>query len=203
MSTARRLRLLAMAALAVTTVLWAAVALAAINGGGAARVGGITLLEIAIGYDRAVGQILGKSQQNEADLVAIERGARASLAQYPYNSRAWLRLALVDTSRHGRLTAPGLAALRRSYDLVQLEPNIGPQRVAFGLENWEDLPNDLQIQITNEASDLGANAKMREKLRRTLRRVQSPYGAVLGRVWMRMIDARAATAEKQLRGSVS
>lgn len=202
MSRLRAFRLGAMIALALATVVWASLALVAINTGGAARIGSLNVLEISAGYDHEIGELLGKEHPTAQELDRAERGARAALGQYPYNSQAWLRLALADVKRHGRLTTPGLAALRRSYDLVALEPNAGPWRVAFGLQHWQELPKDLQNQVRREAFDLGANGKMRVKLQRSIATVTSPYGMVLGGSWVTIIHQRAVATDRKVREQV-
>jgi hypothetical protein len=88
------------------------------------------------------------------DLVEAEKESRRALALSPLDSSAWTRLAYIDALRRPPLGPQGLDALRKSYVVAPLGPDISRWRVRFALERWAALPADLQAKVEAEIDPL-------------------------------------------------
>jgi hypothetical protein len=179
--TADRIKLAAAGALVVATIGSAGAVLAALNGGGAVRLGGWTIVEIAAGYDRAADAALATMRPEGLDRA--QRLSRLAIWQNPYDTAAWLRIASADAVRSGRLTAVGVAALSRSYDLVGVDPYVATWRTAFALEHWDQLPPDVKAATRSEAMAVGHAQTHRQKMIRALASVRNPKARVTAALW--------------------
>jgi len=177
--------------LALATAASGAAALAALNSGGEARVGGVTLLRLAAGYDRAAEASLRRATE-PAMAREAERLSRQALQLNPYDTGAWLRIAFADAASHGDLTSVGVQALRHSYDLAEIDPYVARWRVGFTLDHWQRIPADLREQVRTEAMALGRQWQNREKVRETLKSVRNPAGRLPAAMWLARIDQTVA-----------
>jgi hypothetical protein len=168
-------------------------ALVALNSGGALRLGSAELAPIAAGYDRlAEARLAGAAPPSpaaRAESAALSRGA---VAQFPYDTGAWLRLAYLDRLEHGRLTPQGLAALRRSYDLVAVDPDFGVWRISFALENSQSLPPLLRAAVREEVSALWTVQRDRGRLLNLRTQLQNPAGRLSLLLWINRLQADRA-----------
>jgi hypothetical protein len=185
------IKLTAAGALVAATIASAGAVLAALNGGGAVRLGGWTIVELAAGYDRAADAALATMRPE--GLERAQRLSRLAIFQNPYDTSAWLRIASADAVRHGRLTAAGVAALSRSYDLIGIDPYVATWRTAFALEHWDQLPPDVKAATRSEAMAVGRAQTHRRKMIQALASVRNPKARVTAALWadrLRSSDAR-------------
>lgn len=179
--TLARIKLAAAGALVAATIASAAAVIAALNGGGALRLGGWTIVELAAGYDRAADTAMATMRPE--GLERAQRLSRLAIFQNPYDTAAWLRIASADAVRHGRLTATGVAALSRSYDLVGIDPYVATWRTAFALEHWDQLPADIKAATRSEAMAVGQTQTHRQKMINALASVRNPAARVTAALW--------------------
>jgi hypothetical protein len=193
MKSNRTLWLAGFGTLAGATFLLSAVALWALNGGGQAQLGSLALMKLAAGYDRRAEPILAPAH---APPPRLRRQAaalsQAATAQFPYDTGAWLRLAYVDALDHGGLTSDGLKFLKRSYDLVAIDPQLGPWRVRFALENSQALTPELRAAARTETSALWKNGENREKLTQLATTIHNPAGRLSAALWLNRLAADVA-----------
>jgi len=187
----RMVRLCTLGTLAALTLALSVLGLTALNAGGEAGVGSASM-KIAAGYDRRAERLLRDPAQIDASArVRAERLSRAAIAQYPYDTSAWLRLAYVDSLEHGGLSPSGAAALKRSYDLVAIDPFVGLWRVRFGLENSQALTPELRASVRNEAFALWRNNQDQLSLRGMLDTLHNPVGRLSLGLWLNRLEAGA------------
>lgn len=189
----RQLRLAALALLVGTTGISSILGLVALNSGGEAQLGGISLLRIAAGYDRAAEPLLrGRallSQRSRREASAL---SRAAIRQFPYDTSAWLRLAYVDYLDNGRLTPAGLNDLTRSYDLVAIDPFVGLWRVRFALENSQALSPALRSSVRAETFALWRNEENQQALRELASSISNPAGRLSAALWLNQLERTVA-----------
>ena len=165
-------------------------ALASINGGGGVRVGDVHLLPLAAGYDRRAQAELSLA---ETPPPAVRRAAaeasRRAIAEFPYDTGAWLRLAYLDRAEHGELTQAGVAALSRSYDLVAVDSDFGVWRIAFALENSQALPRPLRASVKQEAAALWTVGPYRRDLRNLRSQLKNPAGRLSLLLWINQFQS--------------
>lgn len=182
---AATVRLTAMGALAAATALASTWALVALNTGGEAPP-----MRIAAGYDRKAEPLLdGEALLRQTNRAEAARLSRAAIAQFPYDTSAWLRLAYVDSLDHGGLTPAGVALLKRSYDLVAVDPEVGLWRIRFALENSQALSPDLRASVRKEASALWKNN--RGPLHEMAPAIINPAGRLSLALWLQRLDSQA------------
>lgn len=178
------IRLFVVGALTALTFTAALLHLVALAMGGELKLGGMRLAVMASGYDRRAEQMAATRDPSLANLAEAERLSRLAIAQFPYDTSAWLRIAFIDQIRNLGLSKTGVDALSRSYDLVAVDPLLAPWRIHFALENWHNLPNTLQISVENEARSLSAHGAGRSKLQPALDAVRNPETAALAQNWI-------------------
>lgn len=193
MTPPRPLRLALLAALPIGCALSSVLALVALNGGGAMRLGSIELLPIAAGYDRRATQLtLGAPPPAGPLRAEAFAKSRAAIAQFPYDTSAWLRLAYLGQDAAGRLTPEGLAALSRSYDLVAVDPDFALWRIGYALEHSQDLPKPLRALVRQEAAALWTQPGMRGRLRDLQAQLRNPAGRLSLALWINLLQAKSA-----------
>jgi hypothetical protein len=189
---AQPIRLFVVGALAASTLALSIACLAALNGGGALRLGGKPLLELSAGYARPAEKLLAQpapTSQQAADAAALSRKA---LAQFPYDNSSWLRLAYADAIRNGRLTPEGAALLRRSYDLTPIDIYAGVWRISFVLENSQAIPRDVRLSAKKEFEALWRDYHKRDDLQQMAVAVRNPAGRLSAALWLNGAKASAA-----------
>jgi hypothetical protein len=184
---ARPLKLALAASLATATLLGSAGVLAALNGGGAVTLGPWRPLQIAAGYDRAADAALGR--RDPASLARAAQLSRRAIALNPYDTAAWLRLASVDALQNQRLSPAGVAALKRAYDLVAIDPYVATWRLGFAMQHWGDLPAEVKTAVRTEAFALGGEQDHKSKVLDVLARVRNPQARVTASLWAASIEA--------------
>lgn len=190
MTPARRWRLIAASGLAFAVLAASIVGLVALQAGGEARVGPIRLMRIAAGYDRRAEPMLaGPAIPPPATRRRASALSRAAIAQFPYDLGAWLRLAYVDDLDHGGLTAAGLFDLKRSYDLIAVDSELGFWRVRFALENSQALTPELRTSVRHEVTAMCQNPNHRVQLQKTVPTIQNPAGRLSLALWLNRLDA--------------
>jgi hypothetical protein len=181
-------RLVALSVLAGATALASAWALVALNAGGEAPP-----LRIAAGYDRKAEPLLrGAALMRPANRAQAAELSRKAIAQFPYDTSAWLRLAYVDSLDHGGLTPAGAGFLKRSYDLVAIDPFVGLWRIRFALENSQALSPELRASVRSETSGLWRNGENRESLHDMARSIANPAGRLSLALWLNRLDSQPA-----------
>lgn len=171
-------------ALAAVAFALALMHLVALTNGGAFQVGDLRLAVIAAGYDRGAEKLLVAPQPAASDLRVSEKLTRLAIAEFPYDTSAWLRLAYINQLPGGRLSEPGVAALAQSYNLVAIDPGAGPWRIHFALEHWPELPKNIKNSVRDEARAMSPDGKGRLKLAAALRAVKNPHSTAIAALWL-------------------
>lgn len=192
MKWASNTKLVLMGAVAAATGGASVLALSSLNGGGALTLGPVDLAPIAAGYDRKANLALATANPSPMARATAAAASRAAIAQYPYDSGAWLRLAYLDQISHGHLTEEGMAALARSYDLIAVEPDFGIWRVGLALENSQALPKTMRAEVRKEVETLWAAPEDRMKLRQLQTQLVNPAGRLSLGLWIYLNQLRAA-----------
>jgi hypothetical protein len=122
-------------------------------------------------------------------LQAAQRLSRLAIAQNPYDTSAWLRIASADALLNGRLTTTGVTALSRSYDLVGIDPYVATWRTAFALEHWHELPAEVKADARSEAMAVGRPWTHRRQMLRALNSVRNPKGRMTAAIWAARLQA--------------
>lgn len=178
--------------------------LIALTSGGAVILGPARLATVSAGLDRKAEQLLGERRPPTAAILQSERLTQLALDEFPYDTSAWLRLAYIDRLRLGHLSATGIAALSRSYDLVAVDPQFAAWRIHFALENWENLPLSLKNSVRTEAAALSSDGSGRGKLAAALRAVEDPIGSVIATLWLdRYVTQPSQTEQRALEKAAS
>lgn len=187
MSLRRRVLLSVSSALALTTATVSLLALIALNAG-EARLGPAVLMRFAAACDRRAQALLaGPGAPSPAAAREAAALSRAAIAQYPYDTAAWLQLAYLDAARHGgRVSAEGVADLQRSYDLVAADPDVGLWRLRFALENWVWLSFEARTAAEAEAALLMTSH--RPALRRMQAEIRDPIGRLTLGIWLKRLQ---------------
>jgi hypothetical protein len=193
MKAQRNWSILAAGLLATVTLTMSVLGLIALGSAGEARVGPVVLMKIAAGYDRRATPILAgpaippPARRREA--AALSRGA---ISQFPYDLGAWLRLAYGDYLDHGQLTAAGLSYLKRSYDLIAVDSELGQWRVRFALENSQSLTPELRAAVRHEVAAMWLNPNHRAELQKAVPAIRNPAGRLSLALWLNRLDAGVA-----------
>jgi len=144
---------------------------------------------LAVAENAAANRALGAAPP---DFAAARSATRRALAQSPYDSSAWLRLAYIDAAEDGRLDEDGAAALDRSYQLLPFDQYVAIWRVSFALEHWQSLKPETRAKVKAEALAFAPTSRYRE-MRTTLLAVTNPVGRLPAALWaQRMREDRAA-----------
>jgi len=193
MKVPRNARLAVGVLLAAATAILSLLGVIALRSGGEARLGPVPLMKIAAGYDRSALPILAgpaiPSFAERRRAVALSHGA---ITQFPYDVSDWLRLAYVDDLDHGGLTPQGVADLRRSYDLIAVDSELGFWRVRFALENSQVLPGDVRASVRREVAAMWVNPNHRAQLRQAIPSIHNPAGRLSLALWLNRLDASVA-----------
>jgi hypothetical protein len=193
MSAQRRWRLALAGALAGITLAASILGLVALQAGGEARLGPIPLLKIAAGYDRRAEPILaGPAVPPPGERAYAQTLSRAAIAQFPYDIGAWLRLAYVDYLDHAGLTPAGLGYLKRSYDLIAVDSELGFWRIRFALENSQALSPEVRASVRREVQAMCVNPNHRARLQQMLPTIRNPAGRLSLALWLNRLDASVA-----------
>jgi hypothetical protein len=183
----------AVAVLAGATLVSSISGLVALQSGGEARLGAAPLMKIAAGYDRrAMPLLAGPAIPSPRDRREALRLSRGAIAQFPYDNGAWLRLAYVDYLDHGGLTPAGLADLKRSYDLIAVDSELGFWRVRFAMENSQALTAELRTSVHREVAAMWLNPNHRAELKQAMPTIQNPAGRLSLALWLNRLDAAVA-----------
>lgn len=169
----------ALATLAATTAAWIAV--------DPEKAPVSSPLILAIGESRAAESAL---RSTPPDLAAATLFTERALAQAPYDSRARLRLAHID-SLDGDLSPDGVAALDMSYQLLPFDQYVSAWRVRFALNHWGLLSPELRKKVEAEAFAFAGTTRRREMLS-TLASVSSPTGVVPAAFWTKRMQREHA-----------
>ncbi|MDB5058409.1 MAG: hypothetical protein JWO59_1881 [Chloroflexi bacterium] len=193
MTSSKSWRFWAILCLAILTCTTSAFCLEALNASGEARIGSVAFIKIAAGYDRTAERTLqGTSALGPDTRVQAVELSKAAIRLYPYDTSAWLRLAYVDSLTHARLSPEGATYLKRSYDLVAIDPFVGLWRVRFALENAQALNTELRSAVRNEAAALWRNSETQRPLREMATTIRNPAGRLSVGLWLNRLDASVA-----------
>jgi hypothetical protein len=186
----RPVRLALFCTLAASCAISSVLTLVSLNAGGGISLAGFDLLPVAAGYDRrARADLNGATPPGpEARRDAAIR-SRAALAQFPYDTGAYLHLAFLETAGDTLLTPRGLAALQRSYDLVAVDPDFAVWRVGFALEHSQALPKALRATVRQEVAALWTNPRDRSQLIALQRELRNPAGRLSLALWINRLRA--------------
>lgn len=188
----RKYRLGALIALPAFCAVLSLLGLFALRGGGRVEVASTTLLEVAAGYDRQATEDLNSGHPSPATLAHAAAFSRAAIAQFPYDTRAWARLAYIDQLEHRRLTPAGVAALQKSYDLVGIDPDIGLWRIRFALENSQAIPRSLRASVREEVTALWTYWDDRQRIIDLQPKLENPAGRLSLALWINQLQTTAA-----------
>lgn len=173
--------------LGAATLLFGLLGLVSVNSG---AVFGISpaLLGSSQGLDQAAYDALADNPTS-SKLDSAEALTRQALLLSPYENNARLRLAYIDAVRNGRLSAAGVAELKRTYDLIPVDPNVGAWRLRFSLEHWDELTPDTRRAVYDEAMAFGRVQTSEVNVRSILRSIRNPSGSLAAALWLRALDS--------------
>jgi hypothetical protein len=175
-------------ALSALTLLLGALALVALNTGGAVGAGPIAL-RMAAGYDKASEALLAPAKPTPAALDQAAAASRAALGLYPYDMRAWLSLLYVDYQKTGKFNPQSVFLLQRTYSLVPVDRDYGVWRVQFALEHFQQLPPDVKVNVREELVDLWF-ARKKNNLAQVLKGLRNPVGHLAALLWIQSDELR-------------
>lgn len=123
----------------------------------------------------ARGSLPPSARPQARDLINRE------LALSPFNTAAWLRLAVLETDTHGgRLTPTGSAALRASYRYAPIDPEVALWRTTFAFNHWRDASPDLRWSAEREYRLLSERDP--QSFSRLIDQIRDPSGALAYRM---------------------
>lgn len=93
-------------------------------------------------------QAVAAANRRPADLDAVERHSRATLAIRPGEAAAWARMAWVASERGD--VAEANALLDRTYTVAPYGPDITAWRLRFAFGRWQSLTPDLRARAIDE-----------------------------------------------------
>ncbi|WP_309089069.1 hypothetical protein [Phenylobacterium sp.] len=189
--TARSLRLAILVAAPVLTAGLSLLALTALNGGGAAKLGPMTLLELSAGYARPAEKLLATPVPSTSEAREAAELSRKALRQFPYDNSSWLRLAYASRLQNGALTDDAVALLRRSYEIAGVDIYAGVWRIGFILENSQSIPRDVRMSAKKEFEALWRDYHKRDELQQMAVAVRNPAGRLSGALWLNAAKASA------------
>lgn len=195
MTRSGRWKLAALGALAATAFAAGAMSIVTYAGGWVA----VPLADV---YDRRAYDLLNRSRDPAAlDRAEVELNRALGLA--PYSNTARLRLAYIDSLRHGTLSPAGRSYLSRSYDLVALDHTVAAWRIKFALEHWRELTPSLRDEVQQEAMAFGRLGSEDADVRAALKTVQSPEGRVAAGLWAQALNYAPRPAAETHRRPIS
>jgi len=190
--TPRPLRLSLLVAAPILAAGLSVAALVALNGGGEARLGPLTLMRLSAGYARPAEQLLATPSPSPRAVREASALSERALRQFPYDNSSWLRLAYADTLRNGRLTPEGVAILRRSYEIAGVDIYAGVWRISFILENSQSIPRDVRMSAKKEFETLWRDYHKRDDLQQMAVAVRNPAGRLSAALWLSGLKRSAA-----------
>jgi len=179
----------ALAALAGATALLGLGGLVVLNTGATVGLGSF-VLGLSQGHDESAYRRL-LSSPSAADLDWAEAKSREALAVAPYENNPRLRLAYIETLRHGHLTPGGVRLFVQSYDLLPFDANVAAWRIGFGLEHWENLTPDARRAVYDEARTFYRLGAREVHVERVLRSVRNPSGRLAAALWLHSFNRDA------------
>jgi hypothetical protein len=108
------------------------------------------------------------------DLDAAERATRRVLSRSPGLATAWVRLAYIETWRHGRLTPKALEHLETSYEIAPLGPDVSRARTALIFESWAAASPPIRAQALREVAAI--RGRDREAAQKLADDIRNPEG---------------------------
>jgi hypothetical protein len=178
------IQIAATALLAASALALALCALMALEGGHGEVAAGGARLSIAAGYDRWAIALYLRPNRTSADLAAASQANHRAYELYPYNTGALVRMAQVQAVQDGRLDERSIQEIRRSYDLIAVDPRLAVWRIQFCLNNWAEMPSDLKTAVIKEYQTLSKEPTHGEKLLDMLKSVENPSGRLVAAFWM-------------------
>ncbi|MDG2520485.1 O-antigen ligase family protein [Caulobacter segnis] len=155
-------------------------------GTGAASIGGLTFLRLAVGFDRHADRLLaGGSSAGVLD--AARSASQEALKLAPYDTAAWLRLVYIDQVRSGRLERDAVKMFETTYDLVPIDPYVARWRIRFGLEHWGELNPESRAYVQREAEFLLEDPAHQRYVTGDLKSIASPTGRMVAAFWLNPI----------------
>jgi O-antigen ligase len=168
---------------AAFVVLASGAVLVSLTAGGGIPLGPVTIAPMAAGYDRAATKGL-ETARAPAALDRAETLSRKAIALSPYDTSAMLRLAYIDTLRHGRLTAEGAEQFALSYERAPLDQAVASWRIKFALESWSQLTPQTQAAVRREFEALVQTRSHRQILLDLLGDIRQGPGAYVAKFWL-------------------
>jgi hypothetical protein len=147
-------------------------------------------------HDRRAFRLIERSK-SPADLDAASREIGRALALSPYSNPARLRLAYIDTVRHGRLGPAGLAELARSYDLIPYDNTVAAWRIRFALEHWRALTPELRASVHSEAMAFAMAYSADVDAGAVLPTIHDPAGRLAAELWLQELATQAHLLESK------
>jgi hypothetical protein len=150
-----------------------------------ARIGvGPLIFGFADGYDGAAFRMTQSAAPSSEALARAEVKARRAQALSPYDNTARLRLAYIDTLRHGALFPKGVALYIQSYELLPYDQDVAAWRIRFGLEHWASLSPEARIALHEEVMTFAKVGSRDPDLRTLLASIRDPSGRLAAALWL-------------------
>ncbi len=164
--------------LAVGTVALGAAALIS-TGVSTDRPSAVPLLPVARAYAVQAEARLKGHPPTAQDYAFAESATAQELRLAPRSVDAYLRIAAIEVARDGGLTVKALNALRSSYALSPIDPDLWQGRIAFALEHWTELDDATRLSVRDEISATAHNRDA-QKVHDTIMGVSNPTGQFAG-----------------------
>lgn len=141
-------------------------------------------------HDRPVAEALGASPAAFASLYpAAHDAVEVQLKQAPFDTGAWLRLAMLELrAGDGRLTPEAAEALRLSYERAPVDATVAQWRIPLMFNVWPQISFDLRQAASREVTALYGAPETQDQLRRLLGRIVTPEGRFVYQLQIQALD---------------
>ena len=140
--------------------------------------------------DQPVTDALGAPPEAFASLYPAAREAiGAQLSQAPFDTGAWLRLAMLELRAHdGRLSPEATEALRLSYERAPVDATMAQWRIPLMFNVWPQISFELRQAASREVTALYGAPETQNQLRRLLNRIVTPEGRFVYQLQIQALD---------------
>lgn len=134
--------------------------------------------------DRSAAERAYNALPDNAPLATRGAAVDRLLKVDPANPRNWALASYVDWLAHGRQLSPaGAAAFDRSYTMSAVDPDAGPWRINFALENWDRLNASQRGEVVSEANWIFLHDYQTGlELKTRLKTIRNPAGRAMAKL---------------------
>lgn len=104
---------------------------------------------------------------------------RMITAARPADVSAWLRIAYAQSRKEGGLNRAAIRAIGNSYGIAVYAGHLAPWRIAFLLDQWENVPQPLRFAVLYEITAIRQDHRYRRQLITLAPGIRSPHGRLI------------------------